>query len=136
MNEFEFSEAIPAVEDYQNLRRAVGWYVSDDTSTMHGLQNSLYSLCVMLDRKLIGYGRIVGDGGIYYYIQDIIVLPEYQKSGIGRQIMNRVMEFLRENAAPNSFVGLMAAAGVQKFYENYGFAVRPADRPGMFQVWK
>jgi hypothetical protein len=33
-------------------------------------------------------------------------------------------------------IGLMAAKDVAGFYEKYGFAVRPPDRPGMFVVWK
>ena len=136
MAEFHLVERIPTVEEYQNLRKAVGWYVVNDEATATGLSNSLYSVCLFHDEQMVGCGRMIGDSGIYYYVQDIIVLQEFQGKGGGRMIMDAVMEFLRTHAAPNSFVGLMAAKDVSGFYLQYGFAERPADRPGMFIVWK
>lgn len=129
-------ERVPGLEDYQRLRKAVGWYVVADDATAAGLKNSLYSVCVLSHDRVIGCGRIVGDAGIYYYIQDIIVLPEFHGKGIGRMIMDAVMGHLKKNASPNAFIGLMAAKDVAGFYTKYGFAPRPEDRPGMFLVWK
>jgi ribosomal protein S18 acetylase RimI-like enzyme len=90
---------------------------------------------VYRDQELVGYGRIVGDGSVYFYIQDIIVLPEHRGQGLGHGIMSRVMAYLAEHAYPDSFIGLMAAQGAAGFYERYGFAERPPDRPGMFLIW-
>lgn len=134
--EFVLIERVPDVIDYQRLRQAVGWYVVADDATAAGLNNSLYSVCVLNQDRVIGYGRIVGDAGIYYYIQDIIVLPEFHGKGIGRMIMDAVMLYLQRHASPNAFIGLMAAKGVAGFYVKYGFAPRPEDRPGMFLVWR
>jgi ribosomal protein S18 acetylase RimI-like enzyme len=89
-----------------------------------------------LKNKVVGCGRVIGDGGIYFYIQDIIVLPEFQGKGIGRRIMDAVMEYLKAHARDGAFVGLMAAKGVSKFYERYGFKERPSDAPGMFLVMR
>ncbi len=77
----------------------------------------------------------MGDGGIYFYIQDVIVLPEFQKKGPGKRIMDALMGYISSHAKSKAFIGLMAAKGVSKFYEKYGFAERPADRPGIFRVW-
>lgn len=136
MSEFQLIERIPEVVEYQQLRRAVGWYVVEDQATASGLRNSLYSVCLMHQERIIGCGRIVGDAGIYYYVQDIIVLPEFQGHGGGRMIMDAIMNYLRVHAVANSFIGLMAAKDVKAFYEEYGFAERPPDRPGMFRVWE
>jgi ribosomal protein S18 acetylase RimI-like enzyme len=38
--------------------------------------------------------RIIGDEGLYYYIQDVIVVPECQGRGIGKKLMARVMEYI------------------------------------------
>ena len=102
------------------------------------MHNSLFSVCVIHNYKnnVIGCGRLVGDGGIYFYIQDVIVLPEFQGKGIGKHIMASIMDYLKACAPPNAFVGLMAAKGVSKFYERYDFMERPADAPGMFKIWK
>jgi ribosomal protein S18 acetylase RimI-like enzyme len=99
-----------------------------------GLENSLFSVCVISENKVIGCGRVIGDGGIYFYVQDIIVLPEFQGRGIGERIMDVIMEYLRAHAPEGAFIGLMAAKGVHRFYERYGFKKRPSDAPGMFLV--
>ena len=135
MNEgYVLVERNPTLEEYQRLRRAVGWEDVETKAIEVGLQNSLFSVCVVLENEVIGCGRVIGDGGIYFYIQDIIVLPEFQGKRIGRRIMDAVMEYLEAHARNGAFVGLMAARGVSKFYERYGFKERPSDAPGMFRV--
>jgi len=104
-------------------------------ATETGLRSALFSVCVIHKDQAIGCGRVVGDGGIYFYIQDIIVLPEFQGRGLGRRIMDAVMNYLSSHAHPNAFIGLMAAKGVSGFYEKHGFAERPPGRPGMFRIW-
>ena len=79
-------------------------------------------------------GRVIGDGAIYFYIQDVIVLPEFQKFGLGKLIMNQIEAYLNKNAPHNAFIGLMAADGVQKFYEKFGYRQRPGGRPGMYKM--
>ena len=64
-----------------------------------------------------------------------IVLPEFQRNGIGKRVMDAVMSYLSSHAHPHAFVGLMATKGVSKFYEKYEFVERPPDRPGMFRIW-
>jgi ribosomal protein S18 acetylase RimI-like enzyme len=134
-DEYILVERSPTVEDYHRLCRAVGWEHVDDEATEMGLRNALFSVCMIHKDQVIGCGRVIGDGGIYSYIQDIIVLPEFQGRGLGRRIMDAVMGYLSSHAHPNAFVGLMAAKGTAGFYEKYGFAERPPGRPGMFRVW-
>ena len=133
--EYILVERPPTVEEYQRLREAVGWESVDVEATEIGLRNALFSVCAIYKDKVIGCGRVVSDGGIYFYIQDIIVLPEFQGKGLGRRMMDAVMGYLSSHAHPNAFIGLMAAKGVSEFYEKYGFAERPPDRPGMFRIW-
>lgn len=133
---FETVEREPTVSEYQRLRRAVGWSEVTDDGVEAGLKNSLYSVVLLSGGETVGCGRVVGDGGLYFYIQDIIVLPEYQGSGLGRLIMDKVIDYLRSRAERGAFVGLMAAKGVAEFYERYGFKVRPEDAPGMGMKWE
>ena len=139
MNEkYILVERSPTAGEYQKLREAVGWGNVDFEATEVGLHNPLFSVCVIYNYEdnVIGCGRVVGDGGIYFYIQDVIVLPEFQGKGIGKRIMASIMDYLKACAPPNAFVGLMAAKGVSKFYERYDFMERPADAPGMFKIRK
>jgi predicted N-acetyltransferase YhbS len=82
--------------------------------------------------------RVIGDSGLYFYIQDVIVLPKYQKMGIGIMLMKKVMNYLETNIIPHTVVGLMASKGKEPFYEKFGFAKRPSERRGhgMFRIWE
>jgi GNAT superfamily N-acetyltransferase len=131
-------ERMPTVEEYQALRTAVGWGEADADATQKSVQNSLYWVCVLKQQSVIGCGRVIGDGSLCFYVQDIIVLPRYQGQGLGRRIMENIMHYLRVNAHQGGFVGLMAAKGAAGFYLKYGFLERPTldYGPGMILFWK
>jgi GNAT superfamily N-acetyltransferase len=91
-----------------------------------------------MDGEIIGMARIIGDGGLAYYIQDVILKPDYQLQGIGTQLMNKIMEYIRVHANNNSVIGLLAAKDKEPFYTRYGFTVRPDYKTGsgMTMFWK
>lgn len=124
------------VNEYQALRGTTDWFKLEDHVVEKSLDNDLFSVCVTHNGTLVGIGRIVGDGAIYFYIQDIIVIPDYQGKGIGTLIMNEIESYLEENAFNNSFIGLMAAEGVQEFYHKFGYKERDDNKPGMSKLMK
>ena len=126
----------PLVEDYMRFRDIFGWGNVSREATRAALERSLFSVCAFYKGEMVGCGRVVGDAGIYFYIQDIMVFPGFQGLGVGHLIMDAVMDYLEKNAPKGSFVGLMAATDAAGFYENYGFKRRPEDRPGMFLIWE
>jgi len=131
-------DAFPSVEDYNRLRVAVGWraYAPDVIETY--LPRSLFCTCALDGGKTVGMARVIGDGGLVFYIQDVIVLPAYQGQGIGGRLMDRVMVYLRFQTHTGSIIGLMSAKGKEPFYEKYGFTVRPTDAlgAGMTMFWR
>jgi GNAT superfamily N-acetyltransferase len=135
MESIQVVERLPTVREYLALRIAVGWGEVDRDAAERGLRNSLYSVCLVENGNAIGCARVIGDGALYYYVQDVMVLPPYQGRGFGRQIMDRIMAYLRGQASPGMFVGLMAAHDAAGFYRKYGFVERPSDRPGMYLSW-
>jgi GNAT superfamily N-acetyltransferase len=135
-SEYRLLEMLPSLADYRRLRAAVGWSELSPEAVEKGLESSLYSVCVCHGEEVVGCGRVVGDGAVYFYIQDVIVLPEHQGQGLGARIMNRIMAYLEGHAHRNSFIALMAAKDAAGFYERYGFTRRPPDRPGMFLIWE
>jgi len=124
------------VSELQQMRGTTGWAKFEDSVVEKALENDLYSVCITDKGKLIGVGRVIGDGAMYFYIQDIIVIPEYRKKGIGRLIMASIDNYIQNNAYNNSFIGLMAADGVKGFYTKFGFAERRDNRPGMSKIIK
>ncbi len=134
MVNFTIEKRSPTVPEYIKLREAVGWSKTPENITICALENSLFSVCVIADRETIGLGRVVGDGGLYFYIQDVIVMPRYQRHGIGTRIMEEIKNFLDDTLVEDAFVGLKSAEGLIQFYERFGFSSSPEDIPGVFMV--
>jgi ribosomal protein S18 acetylase RimI-like enzyme len=126
----------PTVSEYRKLRDLVGWWQADENATDTGLKNSLFSAVAVEQNTAIGFGRVTGDGGLYFYIQDLIVDPEFQNKGFGKSLMKELMDYITANAKSGAFVGLMAAKGLEKYYEPFGFKSRDEDAPGMYQIIK
>lgn len=137
MDEYALVERLPNVEEYRALRHAVGWRDVDYYAAQKSLRNSLYGVCVLHGEMVIGCGRVIGDGGLCFYIQDIMVSPLHQGQGLGRRMMDNIMHYLKENAHQGSFAALMAARGAASFYHQYGFFERPTQDygPGMSLFW-
>ncbi len=86
-------------EEIFTLYEAVGWtnYTTNPTMLKNALEHSLFLISARdEDGKLVGFLRAVGDGYSILYIQDIIVLPEYHRQGIGTQLLHQTMEYFNE----------------------------------------
>ncbi|NRF28145.1 GNAT family N-acetyltransferase [Vibrio coralliilyticus] len=128
---------MPTVNQYNALRRSVGWEEIDKYRTNLALKNSILSVCASTEDKIIGIGRVVGDGAMYFYIQDIIVCPNYQRQGIGSSIVEQIMSNVQSLTRKGSgtFIGLMADKGLANFYSKYGFEYQSDDVPFM-NIWQ
>lgn len=125
----------PTVEEYQILRGTTNWDKIDDSLIATALINTKFCVCITDGCKVIAMGRIIGDG-IYFYIQDVIVLPSFKRKGIGSRVMQELENWLDNTSQPNTFIGLMAAKGTFEFYQNFDYGIRDTDKPGMFKIKK
>lgn len=119
-------ENVNSIEEFNYLYDAVGWGSYDEKVSEKALANSMYSVSVYDDDKIIGYGRIIGDGICFLYIHDVMVAPKYQNKKIGSQIMNKLLEKVNQIKIENPYVRvyLGASKGKEKFYERFGFITR------------
>ena len=138
MSAYEIIETLPSAEEFNALRHSVGWKTHELQVVQNFLPNSLYGVCVRCDGELVGMGRVVGDGGTVFYIQDVVVVPEHQGQGCGAMVMERIMNYIQTHAHNHSTVGLMSAFGKEGFYERYGFTRRPNEKlgAGMTIFWR
>jgi ribosomal protein S18 acetylase RimI-like enzyme len=134
MDNYTIVARIPTVEEYCTLRAAVGWHNLSGEQTQQALRNSVYAVCGLMHGAVVGCGRVVGDGHIYYYLQDVIVHPAHQGKGVGKRMTQTLVDHVYGVAANGAFFGLMAAPNVASFYEQFGFQKRAEDTPGM-SVW-
>lgn len=119
-------ENVNSIEEFNYLYDAVGWGSYDEKVSEKALANTMYSVSVYDDDKIIGYGRIIGDGICFLYINDVMVAPKYQNKKIGSQIMNKLLEKVNQIKIENPYVRvyLGASKGKEKFYERFGFITR------------
>jgi ribosomal protein S18 acetylase RimI-like enzyme len=130
LNEYKVSFNSPKVIDFVKLRKTIGWGESDLHLAEQSLNNSLFHVLILHDEKLIAMGRVVGDGFMYFYIQDVVVEPEYQNRGLGNEIMIYIEQYLSKAAKKGSTIGLLAAKGKEGFYQRFKYIERSGEPLG------
>jgi GNAT superfamily N-acetyltransferase len=76
-------------------------------------------------------GRIIGDGGWYFHIVDMAVLPEHQRRGIGDVILTSLIDRIRREAPAEPYISLLADAPGRRLYERHGFVPTAPQSVGM-----
>lgn len=137
MTEYTYLEETPSVETYNRLRVSAGWGDIDPMVVDKALSQSLFCVVAKKGDDVIGFARMVGDGGLAFYIQEIVIDPRHQNKGIGTAFMEFIMSYLEENAPFRAYVGVFAGKTLADFYRRYGFWERPTSEmgPGMMQFW-
>jgi GNAT superfamily N-acetyltransferase len=119
---YRLEERLPTLDEYRRICVDVGWEpVINFDAAAESLRESRCSFVAVRDGETVGMGRIVGDGAIYFYVQDVAVLRAYQGRGIGSQILTALVGWVARNAPEKAFVGLFAAPGTEPFYRGFGF---------------
>lgn len=130
-------EDIRDVDIYLELRDKVNWVKLTRQQAQTALDNSVCVFTVFDDDIPIGMGRVVGDKAVISYIQDLIIIPEYQSRHIGSRLIEHIIEYVRSITLEGSrmMLCLMCAKGREQFYEKHNFIARPTDMlgPGMIQ---
>ncbi len=79
------------VEMIADLYRAGGWWKEEwDPEGISALIKGSLVFAVAIDSKTsraVGMGRLISDGVSDGYIQDLVVLPQYRKSGVGSRLV-------------------------------------------------
>src|SRR5262249_46138460 len=82
----------------------------------------------------VAMGRVLGDGGWYFHVVDIAVLPEHQRRGLGGMVLTALLDSSRRGAPTGAYVNLLADAPGRKLYEEHGFRETAPDSVGMALV--
>lgn len=109
------------LEEIINLYQSVGWtnYLERTDILEEAFANSLCVLGAYDDDNLVGIIRVVGDGKTIVFVQDIIVLPEYQRKGIGTKLLNTIAE--KYNAVYQIELLTDNTEKTKTFYRSVGF---------------
>ena len=126
---------------YLCLYRSVGWDAPGLDQIEKALEGSLATFCACDGDMPVGMARLIGDGGMSFYIKDFAVLPDYQGQGVGRALMNAMESWIEKQLKPGWAVSLelISSKGRESFYSKFGFEQRPNDWDGagmMKMVWR
>ena len=121
-----FKQNIDNIEEFNYLYDAVLWGAYSKEITRKALEHNIYSVSAYDGNKIVGYGRIIGDGIVFLYIHDIMVLPEYQNNHIGSKIMTKLIDYIKKvkEKNPDLRVYLGASKDREGFYKKFGFISR------------
>ena len=115
---YQYNEAVSA-KALSDLRESVGWNRMEDEYN-NPLMTSYYHIAVYEDDKMVGYIDSVSNGVTDAYIQDLMVHPDYQGKGLGTELMNQMIAYLKENRI--YIISVVFEESLKPFYDRFGFS--------------
>jgi GNAT superfamily N-acetyltransferase len=109
-----------------NLYSQCGWSSAQKPDELLlALSNSETIISAWHQDSLVGIGNAISDGALVVYYSHLLVLPSYQKMGIGREIMQR----LQSHYTNFHQQVLLAIDSAVPFYEKLGFRYSRGVKP-------
>ena len=110
-------------EQLQKLFVSVGWSDGSETSSMlknynKPFKNSTLVISAWKNERLIGAVRVLSDKMFRTIIYDLLVLPEFQNKGIGKELVKRCIEHY-----PDSEWLVQTTEKISSYYEKIGFKI-------------
>ena len=120
---YEICEEVPSVSSYLAMRAKTGLAPKDPLSAKISLENTVWPVQVLRDGEIVGFGRVVGDGGIWFMITDVLVDPSCQNDGLGRYIVHHLSARFYRETKPGAY--MMAVTVAPEFA--YKSGARPIE---------
>jgi spermidine synthase len=119
------------IRQIRELYQTQGWWQTGDDSNEHLISKLITgSHCFVIatdEKNIVGMGRAISDGISDAYIQDLTVLLERRRQGIGNLILQTLLERLHTDGI--AWIGLIAEPGSDALYRHAGFREMPASLP-------
>jgi GNAT superfamily N-acetyltransferase len=123
----------PMVSDHLTLRQRAGLSPMSLRQADAGLRGS-WTACHVVHEpsgETVAMGRVIGDGGCFFQVVDMAVLPEHQRRGIGDAILAYLLDRIRVAAPPDAYVSLLADPPGRRLYAKHGFRETAPSSIGM-----
>ena len=130
---YRLAEGPPSVADYVALRSDAGLTPRSAEQAGAALGGSWCAVHVVHEDegRTVGMGRVIGDGGWYFHLVDLAVLPEHRRRGLGDLILGVLLKEIKREAPAGAFVNLLADPPGRKLYARHGFVPTAPDSVGM-----
>ena len=123
----------PSVADYVRLRVEAGLTPRTTEQAQVALPGSWAACHVvgLVTAETVAMGRVIGDGGWYFHVVDMAVLPAHQRRGLGDLVLTHLLSAVRAGAPPDPYISLMADPPGRRLYERHGFRPTAPGSIGM-----
>ena len=121
--------AFPTNAEFNALFESVGWGTRDDKKINNHRKSSVFAVSVFDANKIVGMARVVGDGS-YYTIFDVVVSKQAQGKGVGRVLMQNIIDWYKSIEDDETYLYLGASFEMERFYQKFGFKSRPYGHIG------
>jgi len=109
-------------DEILNLYQKAEWVKQDETNLEWLsvlIQTSFCFVKIVSHNKIIGMGRVITDKVSDAYIQDLFILEEYRNKGLGKKLVNYLVDYIKKNNI--NWIALIAEPGSANFYKSIGF---------------
>ncbi len=130
---YELVDAPPTLEEYLRLRRESGLSPKTAAQGAPVLANSWCFVHVRhtASGETVAMGRVIGDGGWYFHVADMAVLPSHQRQGLGRIVLQQLLDRIQAEAPDTPWITLLADPPGVRLYEQMGFQPTAPGSVGM-----
>ena len=119
-------------DEHMALWESAGWGSLDRELVENSLRGSYATFAVRDGGRIIAMARLIGDGGMAFFLNDLVVSPYYQGNGIGRELLAHIEDFIRGELKEGwwSYLQLMSAKDKEEFYLKCGYKAHPHEHSG------
>ena len=122
VSSYTIEHKTPSVAEYCQMRIDAGLSPKSAEAASIGLPKSIFGLSIREETDtLIAMGRLVGDGGCFVQICDIAVHPNHQGKGLGRRVMQELMDYIEREIPKTAWINLFADGTANQLYAKFGF---------------
>lgn len=121
MSDYRLVIGTPSVDDFLRLRKISGLSEKTRHAAEIGLPNTWFAVTVQYDGRIVGMGRVIGDGGTAFQITDMAVEPDHQGKGLGKAIMMALVDHIHAEAPETAYISLIADGDAKHLYAQFGF---------------
>ena len=127
----KFKNTISTAE-FCKLRESVGFQKLTEKQAETVLSNTTFIVNAVYGEKSVGIVRVLTDMLTDAYITDVIVDPDFQGKGLGKQLLDKTLEHLKYHSMENVTLAcsLYANPNKESFYERFGFKRLPNNKYG------
>lgn len=109
-------------DEFISILDTVGWKHPSKRLLEESLKKSI-TVKYIIDNETVGMARFITDGGYMGLIADVIVKPRFQSQGIGKQLINKLLGYIKNMLREDEeiLIELLSAPGKTTYYKQFGF---------------